>query len=164
MQFCSVLRNLYTQVAPPKKGKLLSIPGLIQFVATGGANQNIWQARKRGGKVVRSISLVWLSLDLQRSAKPRFCASKPRFVHRFTQTFWRLSHGLNSVKPTRLRLDPGTFATEDPDEDFYVVALALARACSAENFSISVFHPAYGMLKDQSAGEHSWTEHSRHSD
>ncbi|CAK8998212.1 Ankyrin-2 (ANK-2) (Ankyrin-B) (Brain ankyrin) (Non-erythroid ankyrin) [Durusdinium trenchii] len=108
--------NLYTQVAPSKKGKLLSIPGLIQFVATGGANQNIWQARKRGGKVVRSISLV---------------------------------------------LDPGTFATEDPDEDFYVVALALARACSAENFSISVFHPAYGMLKDQSAGEHSWTEHSR---
>eukprot|EP00438_Fugacium_kawagutii_P001727 Skav204118 [mRNA] locus=scaffold5190:201889:203100:- [translate_table: standard] len=45
---------MYTQSAPSKKGKVLSIPGLIKFVATGGANQNIWQARTRGGKVVRS--------------------------------------------------------------------------------------------------------------
>ena len=50
--------NIFTQVAPSKKGKVLSIPGLIRYCATDGVHQDIWQDRTRGGKVIRCVSLV----------------------------------------------------------------------------------------------------------
>ena len=50
--------NLFTQVAPSEKGKVLSVPGLIKFLSTAGATKAIWQDRSRGGRVVRSIALV----------------------------------------------------------------------------------------------------------
>ena len=50
--------NLFTQSLPSKRGKVLSIPGLVRFIATGGANQNIWEARIAGGKTIRSVSVI----------------------------------------------------------------------------------------------------------
>ena len=109
--------NIFTQAAPSKKGKVLSIPGLIRFLATSGARQDIWQDWTSGGKVIRCVALV---------------------------------------------LDPGVFASAEPEECFYPVAMALAHAFTEQMFSVSVIHPK-GIVKGLSAilGPASWSDASK---